>query len=335
MYRWRDEEEKERAEEWSRHWHGDAFFIQILLASFGLNIAYTQHATTLCLHFCPSLSVFPSFRPPLPHLLHLRLCRLLISNSAWSAGCRQTGVEREDAVFVCRCLPLLPSKWKRPVGSSVCVYLSLSEGSNKAWKCCPQAVCVFGWRSGSDRRRRSNIVYDSLPRRFILGKLKMCCGLAFDLDSASMSSWICVWQRQTWRQTDGDNKPGTERQATEGRRGGETGSKRELEKKGGRCISVQEERGVWRHWGLFLKSAFFILYLSFGTSYAMHIASNSSVNAMNPPEQSYCRSQTRQRLLSLLACRFSTQSHLISLTQLPMNALLVATSSSIKFKLML
>lgn len=31
-------------EKWSLCWHGDIFFIQILLAVFGLNIAYTQTA---------------------------------------------------------------------------------------------------------------------------------------------------------------------------------------------------------------------------------------------------------------------------------------------------
>ncbi len=191
-----------------------------------------QHCVSISVRFSICLSIFLSAAPPpLPHLLRLRLCRLLISNSAWSAGCRQTGVEREDAVFVCRCLPLLPSKWKRPVGSSVCVYLSLSEGSNKAWKCCPQAVCVFGWRSGSDRSRRSNIVYDSLPRRFILGKFKMCCGLAFDLDSASMGSRICVWQET-------DMKTDIRRQQTrETERRSDRGEKKE---------ERQEARGSWR-----------------------------------------------------------------------------------------
>lgn len=143
-------------------------------------------------------------------LLCSRPCRLLISNSAWSAGCRQTGAEREDAVFVCRCLPLLQSKWKRPVGSSVCVYLLLSEEGSKAWKCCPQAACVFGWRSASDRSRRSNVAYDSLPCRFILGKLKPSCSLAFDLSYVSTSRWICVWQGQTGTWTDADDHPGTE-----------------------------------------------------------------------------------------------------------------------------
>lgn len=76
-------------------------------------VKYSPHTNGMPQH-CVSISVclYLSLHlpPPLPHLLRLRLCRLLISNSAWSAGCRQTGVEREDAVFVCRCLPLLPSK---------------------------------------------------------------------------------------------------------------------------------------------------------------------------------------------------------------------------------
>lgn len=93
-------------------------------------------------------------------------------------------------------------------------------------------------------------------------------------------------------------------------------------------------REIWQC-DFFLKSAFFIVYLSFGTSDALHPANQTSVNAMNPPEQSYCRSRTLQRLLSLLVCRYPTESHLISLTQLPTNTLLVATSSSIKFKRML
>lgn len=242
-------------------------------------------------------------------LLCSRPCRLLISNSAWSAGCRQTGAEREDAVFVCRCLPLLQSKWKRPVGSSVCVYLSLSEEGSKAWKCCPQAACVFGWRSASDRSRRSNVAYDSLPCRFILGKLKPSCSLAFDLSYVSTSRWICVWQGQTGTWTDADDHLGTEAGMF-------------LCRENEVCEGTRD-------------SACFAVYLSFGTSYALRPTSQSSVNAINLPAQSYCRSQALQRILSLLACRFPTQSHLISLTQLPMNTLLVATSSSIKFKRML
>lgn len=39
-------------------------------------------------------------------------------------------------------------------------------------------------------------------RRFILGKLKMRCGLAFDLESASMISWICLTE-ETDMKTDG------------------------------------------------------------------------------------------------------------------------------------
>lgn len=68
-----------------------------------------QHCVSISVRLYPSihLSVLP---PSHASAVFLRLCRLLISNSAWSAGCRQTGVEREDAVFVCRCLPLLPSK---------------------------------------------------------------------------------------------------------------------------------------------------------------------------------------------------------------------------------
>lgn len=55
----------------------------------------------------PFLFVYLSFHlsAPLRHLLRLRLCRLLISNSVWSAGYRQTTIEYEDAVFVCCCLP--------------------------------------------------------------------------------------------------------------------------------------------------------------------------------------------------------------------------------------
>lgn len=62
------------------------------------------------LHFCLSLSVYLSVSLSPPHTHCSRLCRLLISNSAWSAGCRQTGVEREEAVFVFCCLLLLQSK---------------------------------------------------------------------------------------------------------------------------------------------------------------------------------------------------------------------------------
>lgn len=90
-------------------------------------------------------------------------------------------------------------------------------------------MCVLGWRSGSDRNRRSNIVYDSLPRRFILGKLKLCCGLAFDLDSLKARAWApaCVFdregerERQTW-------EPERERDRERWRR------ERKRESKGGR-----------------------------------------------------------------------------------------------------
>lgn len=126
-------------------------------------------------------------------------CRLLLSNSTWSAGCRRTGVEREDAVFVCRCLPLLPSKWKRPVGSSACVYLSLSEGSNKAWKCCPQAVyecvcvCVrlevWKWQK---QEIKYCLWFPSLQVHSGQAK-KMCHGLAFRSWGGN-AAWICVWQ---------------------------------------------------------------------------------------------------------------------------------------------
>ena len=285
--------------------------MQILPVVFSLNLAYTQTAchNIVSPHFCLSLSVPPSLRPPSlppsPPPFFLRLCRLLISNSAWSAGCRQTGVEREDAVFVCRCLPLLPSKWKRPVGSSVCVYLSLSEGRNKAWKCCPQAVCVcvcvcvcvFGWRSGSDRSSRSNIVYGSPSSQVRSGlslKNKSAVGF-FSIWSETLrarASGSVFDKRRTRRQTYGDKKPGDggqtdERQREEGREG-ETAR----EEKGGRegDVSVcREERGVWRHWGLFLKSAFFRVYQSFAASYSPRIR----------PSVVIVGTKTLQRFLSL------------------------------------
>jgi len=89
---------------------------------------------------------------------------------------------------------------------------------------------VCGWRSVSDRSGGSNIVYDSLPCRFILGKLKLSWGFTFDLDSVRTSSWISVLQRQKRRWKHGDNNSGTEtgRHAAEARREGEEEDKREL-----------------------------------------------------------------------------------------------------------
>lgn len=139
---------------------------------------------TFCLRSCPSsicLSTFFLSPPPQPPRT---FTPVLSFNIKRCVECRlqADGAEREDAAFVWRCLPLLQSKWKRPVGSSVCVYLSISEGGNKAWKCCPQAlcvrVCVFGWRSRSDRSRRSNIVYNSLPCRFIFCRHLLSCSLS-------------------------------------------------------------------------------------------------------------------------------------------------------------
>lgn len=150
--------------------------------------------------------------------------------------------------------------------------------------------------------------------------LKTCWGLAFDLDSASEEELpdLCltetdmktdIWRRQS-RDRDGKKEGAWER-----------GEEEEEEEKQG-DVSAYGKKEVSEVTGdSFWSLHFSQFYLSFGAGSALHLTSQSIVNSMNSPEQSYRRNKYQ--------C-LHTDPHLISLTQLPMNALLVAASSSIK-----
>lgn len=148
---------------------------------------------------CPILSVLrPSPAPPL--LLHSLLFCLLISNSTWSAGSRLSERMLPLCSVVYRCFSLNEKDQSAPV--SVCIPSSI-WGRQQSLKMLPSS-CVCVWRSRSDRSTRSNIVYGCLPCRFILCRLALSCGSAFDLNYVRTSCWISVWQKQTWRRTHED-----------------------------------------------------------------------------------------------------------------------------------
>lgn len=78
---------------------------------------------------------------------------------------------------------------------SVYTFRYLREATKPESAALKLCVCVCVYSAGGlqvTEAERSNIVYDSLPRRFILGKFKLCRGSAFDLDPASTGSWISV-----------------------------------------------------------------------------------------------------------------------------------------------
>lgn len=127
-----------------------------------LNIAGTQTAFhNIVLPFLSS--------PPSVFFSHPRPAS--ISDDARSADRRWARGHRLCAPLFTFCLT---SEWKKgqspPPPASAAPH---PREATKPKKCCPQAVCVFRWRSASNRSTRSNVIYDAPPpRRFILGTHK-------------------------------------------------------------------------------------------------------------------------------------------------------------------
>lgn len=117
-----------------------------------LNIAGTQTAFhNIVLPFLSS--------PPSVFFSHPRPAS--ISDGARSADRRRARGHRLCAPLFTFCLT---SEWKK--GQSPPPPASASphpREATKPKKCCPQAVCVFRWRSASNRSTRSNVVYDAPP----------------------------------------------------------------------------------------------------------------------------------------------------------------------------
>lgn len=130
----------------------DVFILQILWPS--LSFKYSRDTNRIPQH-CASISVLPSLR----FFSHPRPAS--ISEGAQSADQRWARGHRLCALLFTFCLT---SEWKK--GQSPPPPASASPHPREATKpkeCCPQAVCVFCWRSASNRSTRSNVVYEPPP----------------------------------------------------------------------------------------------------------------------------------------------------------------------------